>query len=463
MLVIKIGNKKIKLLNWIILILVFIFIIYVLGSLVFMIPIFSKTYTNKYKKENYSLNEKITFKNAWLKCNVKQIYEIDAKDKLIKDSIQQSLLNKGYKKKGITYVKKTSSFGTCKSEKTKYETVHKKDYVVFNLNGGSIKTFEYGSSYEEEYVTATINKKEVKDVQINSNLNEKKIGKYIISYTLNISDDYSEFLYRIVNVVDSQKPVINLTGEDEININYNDTYIEPGYSALDNYDGNLTNKINITNKINSKIPGTYKITYKVSDTSGNSIKKYRTVIVNEEEKKVSKQEPKIEVKNGITYINDILIVNKNYSLPKDYNPGVNKEALKKLKEMQSDAKVLGLDLTLVSGYRSYETQEKLYNKYVKKDGEEKANTYSAKPGHSEHQTGLSFDIGSVSRSFENTKEAKWIEQNAHLYGFIVRYPKDKTNITGYIYEPWHVRYLGIDTSTKIKQSNLTLEEYLGIN
>jgi zinc D-Ala-D-Ala carboxypeptidase len=121
---------------------------------------------------------------------------------------------------------------------------------------------------------------------------------------------------------------------------------------------------------------------------------------------------------------------------------VNKEALKNLKKMQADAKALGLNIPLVSGYRSYETQERLYNKYVKKDGEKKANTYSAKPGESEHQTGLAFDIGSVDRSFANTIEAKWLAENAYLYGFIIRYPKDKTNVTGYIYEPWHVRYLG---------------------
>lgn len=131
--------------------------------------------------------------------------------------------------------------------------------------------------------------------------------------------------------------------------------------------------------------------------------------------------------------------------------------------MQADAKALGLNIPLVSGYRSYETQENLYNKYVKKDGEKKANTYSAKPGESEHQTGLAFDIGSVDRSFANTIEAKWLAENAYLYGFIVRYPKGKTDITGYIYEPWHVRYLGEKKAKDVYLSGLTLEEYLGVN
>ena len=127
--------------------------------------------------------------------------------------------------------------------------------------------------------------------------------------------------------------------------------------------------------------------------------------------------------------------------------------------MQADAKALGLNIPLVSGYRSYETQEKLYNKYVKKDGEKKANTYSAKPGESEHQTGLAFDIGSVDRSFANTIEAKWLAENAYLYGFIIRYPKDKEEITGYNYEPWHLRYVGQELAKYLKKNNLTLEEY----
>ena len=131
--------------------------------------------------------------------------------------------------------------------------------------------------------------------------------------------------------------------------------------------------------------------------------------------------------------------------------------------MQADAKALGLNLSLQSGYRSYETQKSLYNSYVKKHGETLTNTFSAKPGHSEHQTGLAFDVGKVEDSFANTKESKWLDQNAHLYGFIIRYPKGKQSITGYKYEPWHIRYLGLENAKKVKDSGKTLEEYLNIN
>ncbi len=245
---------------------------------------------------------------------------------------------------------------------------------------------------------------------------------------------------------------------------YNQKYVEPGFSAIDNLDGNITNKVKVTNNVMVTKKGEYEIIYEVKDENNNKSRAKRKVIVNakkEEKKEVT--QPVIKEIDGLTYVNDILIVNKKYGLPKNYDPGVNDEAFKALKLMQADAKTLNLELGLASGYRSYQTQEKLYNNYVKKDGKEVADTYSAMPGHSEHQTGLAFDVGYVSEAFANTQEAKWLEENAHLYGFIIRYPKGKTNITGYIYEPWHIRYLGIDIATKVKESGLTLEEYLKIN
>lgn len=120
----------------------------------------------------------------------------------------------------------------------------------------------------------------------------------------------------------------------------------------------------------------------------------------------------------------------------------------------------------MSGYRSYPTQVQLYNRYVARDGKKAADKYSARPGYSEHQTGLTFDVGGVNSdknlyaSFGKTKEGQWIAKNAHKYGFIVRYPKGKEKVTGYQYEPWHLRYLGKGTATKVYQSGKTLEEYV---
>ncbi|MCH4985387.1 D-alanyl-D-alanine carboxypeptidase family protein [Macrococcoides goetzii] len=175
-----------------------------------------------------------------------------------------------------------------------------------------------------------------------------------------------------------------------------------------------------------------------------------------------------EVKDGITYVDNILIVNKDIALPESYAPGEIQEARQAIDQLIQQGNAQGLNLVLRSGFRSYETQTELYNNYVARDGQSKADTYSARPGHSEHQTGLAFDLGNTAGtddfkvSFENTAEGKWIKENAQDYGFIIRYPKGKTDITGYQYEPWHLRYLGKEIAQKVKSSGLTLEEYLDL-
>lgn len=163
-----------------------------------------------------------------------------------------------------------------------------------------------------------------------------------------------------------------------------------------------------------------------------------------------------------TYIDGILIANKTYALPADYAPGVQPEAEAAFKEMQSAAWNEGLNIWIASGYRSYEYQSGLYERYVNRSGKAEADRYSARPGHSEHQTGLAFDLNSIDDSFADTAEGKWVAEHCHEYGFIIRYPKGAEDITGYIYEPWHIRYLGKEIAEKVYNSGLTLEEYLGI-
>ncbi len=168
------------------------------------------------------------------------------------------------------------------------------------------------------------------------------------------------------------------------------------------------------------------------------------------------------VVNGITYIDGILIANKTYKLPSNYNPGTNSKAYAAFQKMQSDAYKDGIYLYIASGFRSYSYQQSLYNNYVSRDGRTLADTYSARAGHSEHQTGLAFDINNPSSSFINTREAIWIEKNCAKYGFIIRYQKSKESITGYKYEPWHIRFLGKKLAKKVTKSGKCLEEYLGI-
>ncbi|MGO4540834.1 M15 family metallopeptidase [Paenibacillus sp. 2TAB19] len=151
------------------------------------------------------------------------------------------------------------------------------------------------------------------------------------------------------------------------------------------------------------------------------------------------------------------------------NPEVNQlreEPAAALKQLFAGAEKEGHKLYARSGYRSFKTQDALFAGYAKQAGEEAANRYSAKAGQSEHQTGLAMDVTSESVSLKLTEdfgekeEGKWLAAHAHEYGFIIRYPKGKEDITGYIYEPWHIRYLGIELATKVFESGLTYEQYV---
>ncbi|WIG25777.1 M15 family metallopeptidase [Bacillus toyonensis] len=180
------------------------------------------------------------------------------------------------------------------------------------------------------------------------------------------------------------------------------------------------------------------------------------------------------------------VVNKEYGLPEDYKPKdlvvpnvpfsfsgtveksyLRKEAAEALEKLFLLAKQEGIQLNAVSGFRSYEYQKTLYANNVKKKGQEHTDRFSAKPGHSEHQTGLTMDVSSKSANnelelaFANTKEGKWLKENAHRAGFIIRYSKGKESITGYAYEPWHIRYVG-HIAENIYKKNLTLEEYMNL-
>ncbi|MFC6648115.1 MULTISPECIES: M15 family metallopeptidase [Paenibacillus] len=179
-----------------------------------------------------------------------------------------------------------------------------------------------------------------------------------------------------------------------------------------------------------------------------------------------------------------VMVNKQYSLPEQYKPSdlvypdvpfifsekiekrmLRREAAAALEEMFAGAKADGVNLAGVSGYRSESTQRRLFNNYVARDGEEKARTYSAMPGHSEHQTGLAIDLSgrdgkcAAESCFAGTKEAEWLAAHAAEYGYIIRFLEGKEAITGYKYEPWHVRYVGKEIAASIAERGITLEEY----
>ena len=319
--------------------------------------------------------------------------------------------------------------------------------ITIKLNGDSVIEVEVNSKYKElgASVLGT-----TKNYTIDGSIDTSKLASYTLTY--NVKTLITRSIERRIIIVDKTSPEINLTDGDITLYTYQQ-YVEPGFTTIDNYDGDITDKVDIISNVNTNVVGEYEITYSVEDSSGNQQKATRKVYV-----KNAGQES-----TGLTYINGILLVNKKYSLPSTYNPGVNPTAEAALKDLQEAAKKAGYNLPLISGFRSFSKQTIIYNNYVKLDGQEKADTYSARPGHSEHQSGLAFDVGEISDYYGDTPEGKWLAANAHLYGFIIRYPQGKTYITGYKYEPWHIRYVGIEHATNIYNQNITLEEYLGVN
>jgi D-alanyl-D-alanine carboxypeptidase len=179
-----------------------------------------------------------------------------------------------------------------------------------------------------------------------------------------------------------------------------------------------------------------------------------------------------------------VLVNKQNRLPDRYHPAdlvyaeipfifkersekrkLRSEAASAVERLFTAAKQQGFSLLGVSAYRSYSDQESLFNSYVKKDGYAKAKTYSALPGTSEHETGLAIDVTGgtgkcpAEECFANSKEAEWLQEHAANFGFIIRYPKGKEAVTGYKYEPWHLRYVGVQIAKDIMSRGITLEEY----
>ena len=180
-----------------------------------------------------------------------------------------------------------------------------------------------------------------------------------------------------------------------------------------------------------------------------------------------------------------VISNKQLALPFDYEPEdlvmldvafarisnyrlMRQVAADALKELFDEALEDGITLYARTAYRSFQAQEQIFTNFVANHGYDQARRFSAKPGQSEHQTGLAIDITSdsvdhdLSQDFGSTPEGEWVGENAHRFGYVIRYPRDKEEITGYMYEPWHIRYFGVELATELYESGLTYEEYLGL-
>ncbi|WP_237252633.1 M15 family metallopeptidase [Turicibacter bilis] len=213
-----------------------------------------------------------------------------------------------------------------------------------------------------------------------------------------------------------------------------------------------------------------------------------------QEERLAQQQAKLDLEssfyeNVITVSNGdskLVLVNKNYALDSSYAPSdlvlpnvlalgheqnktiyLREEASQHLEQLFSAAEQeAGLIFLARSGYRSYETQVSLYQRYVDQNGQEAADRFSARAGHSEHQTGLAIDVtadsvnGQLTTEFGKTAEGIWLKDNAHRFGYIIRYLEGRESETGYQYEPWHIRYVGVEAATEIYENNWILEQYL---
>lgn len=166
---------------------------------------------------------------------------------------------------------------------------------------------------------------------------------------------------------------------------------------------------------------------------------------------------------------DLMFPEVSQRVPGDEIMMMRREAGEAAEKMFAAARADGLSPQISSAYRSYAFQKNIYNDYVSQQGQSVADAQSARPGYSEHQTGLSVDIQPANgecrleKCFGDLPEGRWLKNNAHKYGFILRYPPDKQEVTGYIYEPWHYRYVGNELAAEIhKQSGITLEEFFGL-
>lgn len=302
----------------------------------------------------------------------------------------------------------------------------------------------------------------------------EKIDKKNYSKTLDVALESNNFLEQYATQYQEIEYVEKENFIDEINTLLTLEYTTEEINQIfKNINENNIQKILESQKLNLQ---NY---YTIPNFEVDKINRYEAY---QEKKNCSLEEAVLKVNIGLdqTFYSQIeevsnaneytVLVNKYHSIGKyepddlkslSYDPKykLRAKAADAWEELVAAAKLDGVYLRPYSAYRSYNTQTILYNRYVERDGKAEADTYSARAGHSEHQTGLAVDVWSDGYTDLNTQDAKWLAKNSYKYGFIVRYTKENIDITGYIDEPWHLRYLGIDIATDVVEKNITYDEY----
>lgn len=280
-----------------------------------------------------------------------------------------------------------------------------------------------------------------------------------------------------VEFYDAAAPVI--TGPEEVLVTVGkEAAFKENFSALD--DTGVICPVAFSGTYDKNTPGTYPMTASAKDGAGNEGKKTFSLVVLAlpydkdgnliDGTYLTEKGFEIVVKNKIATVDGLVLANKSYSLPKSYNPGgLDAALLKAYQTMTKDAEKDGIYWRLASQFRTWGTQKILFDGYVVRDGLEEALATSARPGHSEHQTGLAIDIATSNFAEAKVpaiiKKLDWLNENAYRYGFALRYPEGKSHITGYSHEPWHYRYVGEELAKTLYNNGdwITLEEYYGID
>ncbi len=322
-------------------------------------------------------------------------------------------------------------------------------YIINLVNSNNYKLKKIG--YNEEEIIEIVKDKDLTDYLLKHEYDElylkivntkdykfKNIDKYINYYKNNSNAPLNDIVYIINNDINKEY------SENLISILKHKYFIKDRLDRYLNYLNKKTDIDDVIRDVNSNLDYEFYTNTKKTDLS----KDY------------------------------LLIVNKYYYLDEDYQNSnlvtmesnytkvsgakLEKKTYEAFKKLSDDARSQGYYILNNSAYRSYDTQNNLYNNYKAQNGLIWADSYSARPGHSEHQTGLALDVASASTTlttFENTKEFIWMKENSYKYGFILRYPKGKEYITGYNYEAWHYRYVGEEVAKFIYENDLTFEEY----
>jgi len=377
---------------------------------------------------------------------------------------------------------------------------HDKDNVItyVNFKNSLTKNELYNENNLDDYMTYYQEHKEEKEdniikyinfknsIKSNKLYNEKYLDKYMDYYMKNQSKK-EDYILKYINFTN------NVTSGKNYNKSYHNKYIDYYINHMDKSIDDVISTINAEEKKKQEqvLAKTTEKPIEVSEVDKDKFKSGKYYIADFQERYVNYQarnpskstnqviqavnsnidyKSYTNMKNTKTSEGKLMLVNKYNTLSSSYVPklvhvtgggSLEPTAAAAFEKMVLAAKADGHSIWNHSGYRSYNTQKSLYNSYKARDGQTKADTYSARAGSSEHQTGLATDIclASSAAHFERTAKYKWLINNSYKYGFILRYPEGKTYITGYKFEPWHYRYVGVDAATYIHSHNITFEEY----